>query len=176
MVESTSPSPPWTPLTQREVDPAFAEKMQRFAASGLSANADVAALHEVWGNDEYEVIVRYLTERGRAGAIHLSIKRYDREPARDWRHLQSIKNEVCGWEREGIELFPAESRLVDQANQTHLWVMGAGDTLEIGFPTRMVMTEAESRATMQAALGPGPDKGRQRDWQPGLSTGPGYHA
>lgn len=164
----------WTPLTQRPIDPEFVRKMAAFHTSGASANPFVDQVHEVWANDQYEVIVRYIEPRGKGGALHLSIKRYDREPARDWRHLQSIKNEIAGWEREAFELFPRESRLVDQANQTHLWVMEAGVTLEIGFRDRDVKTEAESRAAMQAVLGPGPDKGRQRDWEPGISTGPEF--
>jgi hypothetical protein len=52
----------------------------------------------------------------------LSIKRRDREVIRDWRELQAIKNAIVGPEHEGFELYPAESRLVDTANQFHLFV------------------------------------------------------
>lgn len=52
----------------------------------------------------------------------LSIKMLDRRVLRDWRHLQRIKNELIGEEHEGVEVFPAESRLVDGANQYHMWV------------------------------------------------------
>ena len=54
--------------------------------------------------------------------IHLSIKRIDGRPLRSWKHLQQIKNELIGAENEGVELFPSEQRLVDTANQYHLWV------------------------------------------------------
>jgi hypothetical protein len=54
--------------------------------------------------------------------IWLSIKRRDKAPAKDWRHFQRIKNELVGAENEAIEIYPAESRLVDTANQYHLWV------------------------------------------------------
>jgi hypothetical protein len=47
----------------------------------------------------------------------------DKEAIRDWRHFQRIKNEIVGPENEAVELFPAESRLVDGANQYHLWVL-----------------------------------------------------
>jgi hypothetical protein len=80
---------------------------------------------EVWANDLYQVNVR----RGIPFAgnpeftlAHLSIKRRDRRALTDWRHFQWIKNDIVGEECEGIELFPAESRLVDGANQYHLWV------------------------------------------------------
>lgn len=59
---------------------------------------------------------------GQVAVVHLSIRRVDRAPARDWRDLQRIKNQLVGPECEGIELYPAESRLLDSANQFHLWV------------------------------------------------------
>jgi hypothetical protein len=39
----------------------------------------------------------------------------------DWRHKQYIKNQLAGPEEEAVEIFPAESRLIDGANQFHLW-------------------------------------------------------
>ena len=54
---------------------------------------------------------------------HLSIKRLDREPFHDWRDMQLIKNCIIGIDNEGVELFPMERRLVDSANQYHLFVI-----------------------------------------------------
>lgn len=130
---------------------------------------------EVWRNDVYEVFVRYL-HGDRFGPLHLSIKRHDREPITDWRHKQSIKNEVAGALREAFELFPAETRLVDAANQTHIWVMQDGAVIEVGFSryavgTKESMTEAATKLGYDpAALA----NAKQRGWQPGLSTGPEY--
>lgn len=72
---------------------------------------------EWWKNDVYTVVVRELENRG----AHLSIRRNDREPVRDWRDFQEIKNRVLGEECEAVELYPAESRRVDASNQYHLW-------------------------------------------------------
>ena len=94
---------------------------------------------ETWANDLYVVIARSLPR----GATHLSIRRQDRKPCRDWRHFQQIKNQLCGPEREGLELYPAESRLVDGANSYHLWVMPAGVQLEIGWKVRSVLKPDE---------------------------------
>lgn len=55
--------------------------------------------------------------------LHLSIKRRDKNPIRDWRDFQRIKNELIGPDHEAVELYPAEARLVDTANQYHLWVL-----------------------------------------------------
>lgn len=58
-----------------------------------------------------------------AGEVwHLSIRRQDREACHDWRHFQQIKNEICGTECEGLELYPSESRVLDAANQYHIYV------------------------------------------------------
>ena len=68
-------------------------------------------------NDKYQVVVRKLGNDW----VHLSIKRIDREPVHDWRDLWQIKNMLVGLECEAVELYPADSRLVDEANQYHLW-------------------------------------------------------
>ena len=56
---------------------------------------------------------------------YLSIKRLDREPIGDWRAMQKIKNAIVGAEWEAVEIYPAESRLVDTANQYHLFCWDA---------------------------------------------------
>lgn len=72
---------------------------------------------ELFVNDEYQVIRETL-----GPVVHLSIKRTDGSELRSWRDLQQIKNELVGPEHEAVELFPAESRLIDSAFQYHLWV------------------------------------------------------
>jgi hypothetical protein len=77
----------------------------------------------------------------------LSIKRRDREVIRDWRDLQAIKNAIVGPEHEGFELYPAESRLVDTANQFHLFVfMDRRVRMPVGFVDREVTGTAEAMA------------------------------
>ena len=64
----------------------------------------------------------------------LSIKRHDREPIVDWRDFQEIKNQLCGEDKEGIMLYPAEDRVVDTANQYHMYVfMTEGWAVPCGF-------------------------------------------
>lgn len=92
----------------------------------------------VFRNDRYQVNVQF--PETSPGFVHLSIKRIDREPIHDWRDLQAIKNMLVGPEHEGIELYPKESRLVDTANQYHLWVLRVrGNILPIGFTERLVL-------------------------------------
>jgi hypothetical protein len=76
-----------------------------------------AAAPQVFVNDTYRVQVRR-----EPPIVQLSISRIDGEPCKDWRHFQQIKNELVGPEFEAVELFPAETRLVDMDNEYHLWV------------------------------------------------------
>lgn len=94
----------------------------------------------VWQSDLYEVYEYVVPASGTPGGkvTWLSIKRRDKDAIRDWRHFQQIKNEICGPEREAVEVFPAESRLHDTANQYHLWVLDEGVQFPFGFKNRAV--------------------------------------
>ena len=52
-----------------------------------------------------------------------SIFKLKGQPIRDWNVLQGIKNEIVGPEYEAVELFPAQSRLMNQECAYHLWVL-----------------------------------------------------
>lgn len=84
-------------------------------------------------NHLYTVLASPMTVDGWAGLVELSIRRNDRGTAKDWRHFQRIKNDIMGPDREGCELYPAQSRLVDNANQYHLWVLPVGASFPFGF-------------------------------------------
>lgn len=74
---------------------------------------------------------------------HLDIRRLDGGTCKDWWHFQQIKNELAGPEYEAVELFPAESRLVDAGNQYHLWVhMDPKYRFQVGFQDRFVLQES----------------------------------
>ena len=93
-------------------------------------------------NDKYQVYVASqeetdsmcLTDQFKnMGITYLSIKRLDLEPIHDWRDLQEIKNQICGKDREGLELYPSEDRVVDTANQYHMFVFGKDYKIPLGF-------------------------------------------
>jgi hypothetical protein len=89
---------------------------------------------EIYANDMYTCIMR----DKKPNITWLSIKRNDIAPIHNWRHLQQIKNDVCGENREAIELYPAMSRIVDCENQYHLWVLPKGHSIDMGFKHRLV--------------------------------------
>ena len=80
---------------------------------------------ETWGNDRYTVTVHFL-DGDRDGFVELTIHNHRRTTHIPWRHLQQIKNEVLGADREAVQLFPAEDRLVDTANENWLYAYPVG--------------------------------------------------
>lgn len=106
----------------------------------------------IYRNSRYQVWFDEV--RTQLGLVtHLSIKRNDRRVLHDWRDLQRIKNELCGPEREALEIYPAESRLVDTANQYHLWVLEPGACVPLGFFDGRLVNDEENPA-MQAKQRP----------------------
>lgn len=107
-------------------------------------------------NNIYQVIVRRQKDAngGWPDMLWLSIRRRDRGTVRDWRHLQRIKNELVGENYEGMEMYPAEDRLADNANQYHLFVV---DDPEFrwpwGYGDRLV-TSTEAAAALGATQRP----------------------
>jgi len=113
---------------------------------GITREEAVAKLDEhergctVWVNHTYQVQRKQLEN----GLVHLNIRRRDGGPImRDWRHFQQIKNELVGPECEAVELYPAESRLVDTANKYHLYCVNdptfrfpfGMETRDVGYET-----------------------------------------
>lgn len=139
--------PPWTPFV-RDVAIPLDESQLRELAELAGVSVDVArAIEEeerrecaIFLNSRYQVAVRKLGPGpARQTMQHLSIKRLDKAPIRDWRDLQRVKNELVGAEFEAVEIYPAESRKVDTSNQYHLWVFPEGHRLPFGFGERAVI-------------------------------------
>jgi hypothetical protein len=97
-----------------------------------------------FANSRYQVLVKFETApEGAPPAVHLSIKAHDKRCVHDWRDMQRIKNEILGPEAEGVEIYPAESRLMDEANQFHIYVMHPVVELPWGQRERTHFTPAE---------------------------------
>lgn len=131
------------PFQTAELDIDLDELCRRFpkiSREELQVIYDETKNDLVYINEEYQVNVK-----NSKNYIHLSIKRIDKEPIHDWRDLQQIKNMLVGEETEALELYPAESRLVDTANQYHLWVLvddeGNKINMPFGYNQRLVQDE-----------------------------------
>ena len=78
-------------------------------------------------NSFYTVFVKEMEpEKGAEGAVQLAIKRRDGKAIREWKHLQRIKNEVVGADREAAEIFPPEELLGKLDHEHHLFVTPVG--------------------------------------------------
>lgn len=159
MTSGGKEAPRWTPMEEASPVPFSKEQEAGHLAElrkedpTMTVERMRAALAEgkLWKNNLYTVAVYDNGEDGKGGRfLHLSIKRNDREVIHDWRHLQRIKTEICGPEAEGMELYPAESRVVDMANQYHLWVFTKN---RVGFGFRTSGTAQKMTAEESARLG-----------------------
>lgn len=142
---------PFVPLVRSRLVPPTAEQIAAATREVVNRNPVFSAEHarqtveeayrredraEIWASVQYTVMAHRAQPSRSEGfppMDWLSIRRDDREPCRDWRHLQEIKNQLCGPGREGVEIYPAEERLVDTANQFHMWVLPAGEHWPFGF-------------------------------------------
>lgn len=97
-------------------------------------------------NNFYQVSVKQVAT-GTGLMYQLAIQRNDGQAVHDWREFQKIKNLLVGAEAEAVELYPAESRLLDVSNVYYLYtpVPVRNENNEItflkfqfGFPHRMV--------------------------------------
>lgn len=164
---------PWTPFAEAFVDPAqfyTPEAQERFATLGAKSTPPMTGdemrqvyldghnRSKTYINSRYQVIIESNPvqdgEDSVIEMVHLSIKRLDQAPVRDWRDFQRIKNELVGPECEGVELFPAESRCVDTANQYHLWCVKSNTfRWEIGWNVNSLkMDEGEATGVGQRSF------------------------
>lgn len=137
----------WTPFERARLPKISKPQIQKMARDMGAPYADVKASiaeiarSETWMNSLYQVqIWRDVQPEGWPHEmIWLSIKRLDKASVHDWRDLQRIKNELVGPEHEAIEMYPAESRLVDTANQYHLFAFADPTVrLPLGWQVRSV--------------------------------------
>lgn len=143
----------WTPFVEGKMPPEYTDVVairKKCPDMTLDEAHQMAARlrrERVYRNNRYQVHIREIGSPADTWPemIHLSIKRVDKEVIHDWRDLQRIKNELVGPEHEAVELYPAESRLVDEANQYHLWVFKSAEPRwPFGSEERRVATPEEA--------------------------------
>ena len=145
--ESKMPKKPWTPLQIAQAtepsDALIREWMKHFPektrAEVLAIRKEQEAGCVYWVNEVYQVEVRPMGDN----YVNLNIRRLDGDTIfRDWRVFQRIKDEIVGPECEAVELYPAESRLVDASNKYHLYACTVpGWRFPLGFEVRDVSGE-----------------------------------
>jgi len=122
--------PPWSPFVQTHA------RGSRFC--------DEVGCDYSFANSRYQVLVNYEDAPGWPPMVHLRIKAHDKRCVRDWRDMQRTKNEICGTEAEGVELYPEEGRLVDEVNEFHIYVLHPAASFPFGRRSRATATPEES--------------------------------
>lgn len=122
--KTTVEPPPWTPFVEAALPEGEIGDMIRKDPTYVGT----------FINSRYQVQIT----QSENGMMWLAIVNKDRSARHDWRDFQRIKNELCGEEREALEIYPAESRLVDTNNQFHLFVLPAGESIPLGYAERDV--------------------------------------
>jgi hypothetical protein len=167
---SETTSPPWTPFQRAEPLPPTEEQIALVRKHMPTCDARAAAdllVSEfsalIYVNSRYQVLMRTVSHAPNPAPgewlippgewVYLSIKRIDQQPIHDWRDLQRIKNELVGPQCEAIELYPAEERLLDAANQYHLWVSPDPKfRFPVGCTERLVIDSDDDGPAVQRAL------------------------
>ena len=105
------------------------------------------------GTQLYENDLYFVQVFPRGQFFQLNIRRRDGHPCKDWWHFQQIKNEIMGPECEAVELFPADSRMIDTGNEYHLWGYArAGQRFPFGFHRRVHLPEQQQIIRPEAQL------------------------
>lgn len=141
---------------------AFEEGRQQVQAGGWPDWSPLVQVHEPgspfcidvgcdysFANSRYQVLVNFESTPGWPPTAHLKIKPHDKRCVRDWRDMQRVKNEICGTESEGVELYPAESRLVDEVNEFHIFALHPATGFPFGHQKRRTATPEESSKDSQ---------------------------
>lgn len=122
----------WTPL-----QPATA----KLSSGMLALVGSVPALAQKYDEEGEETFMnesvvasRKLVEPvpGWPQIVHVSFRTTDRDALVPYDTYVRIKNEIIDPMSEAIEIFPAESRLVDTANQFHFWAFQPGAPYPVG--------------------------------------------
>lgn len=119
-----------TPLTRATVFKDKDKLIADLAANHFKGDIEAARHYfehekqteEIWHNEKYQVATILSNHDDFGQMMQINIRRRDGNVIfRDWREFQDIKNQLAGEECEAIEIYPAESRLIDTANKYHLW-------------------------------------------------------
>ena len=119
-----------TKTTRKRIKEAAAK--YKWGADHLKGAMELSRHGQIWANEKYQVMLypecevdgqRRNSSMVQVPMTHLSIKLHTKKSIHDWRDLWAIKNCLVGEEHDAAEIYPAKSRLVDMANQYHLYVI-----------------------------------------------------
>lgn len=60
--------------------------------------------------------------------IHIRIHRVDDEPICNWMDIQDIKNQLIGYRKAAIQVFPESDDMINKGNTYHIWAWDGIET------------------------------------------------
>ena len=120
--------PAWT-----KFQPAYYPAEHNELLTKLGMNKD----RESWRNSRYQVDLEFMEHPEIGRYVMIGIKDHERTARHDWRDFQRIKNELVGEQYDAVEVYPAEDKLVDTANQYYMFAF-LDLRLPFGFQGRLV--------------------------------------
>ena len=78
------------------------------------------------------------------------MRREDGKAIREWKHIQRVKNEIVGPEREAVEIFPPQSMVTDMSHEHHLFVVPVGVASVFLYEHKMGLPEGSAMHTVRA--------------------------
>jgi len=105
-------------------------------------------------NGVYTVAISWLGAMDGGAYFCLIVERNDGSALMDWTSLQAVKNAILGPDAEAVELYPAQSRVRDEAHRRWLWAV-VGKRFPIGIdlppgalrPDKITMSVEANSAT-----------------------------
>lgn len=115
----------WKP--PKKTSSIWTEFQQVYPVKEDGSKMDLNPGETYWRNSFYLVFRKELEpEVGLQGSVLLRIRHNQDKAIREWKHLQRIKNELAGSEREATEIFPPQSMVTSMDNEHHLFVTPVG--------------------------------------------------
>jgi hypothetical protein len=108
---------PWSRIRGLNPDDPQPVKWQKLRPTGGRVNHLGERVVE-YANKRYGVCVVWSDDHS---SCRIMVTNSDQSARRDWRDFQRIKNEICGEDWFGYEVYPPESDAVDPSNAFFIW-------------------------------------------------------
>lgn len=141
---------PWRPFVDTipwsngRPDPGRLQGFERFFANSHY----LVFTREIEPSSEYDRDKITVDDPDAPVMVHLSLRTVENDVRHDWREMQRVKNEVLGPDWEGVEMYPSEARVVDTANQYHLWCIQPPAIFPFGFNHSLRLDDGEHPASL----------------------------
>lgn len=112
--------------TYKQAASGYAPTLERIHDAEQHYSGNTSCCLEVWRSSRFLAVVY---RDNRSGGTRISVNRTtiklngDWEEDITWSELMQVKREIGRGEQHAVEIYPADSCIVDVANMRHLWLL-----------------------------------------------------